>query len=94
MIPDSGDLASVKVWEKSLSARSNNAPLLLLEIVHLSSAFEHPHLASRFLEYVARGFLVVLLELHQLVGAHAYEGAADVVEAAEPELSSMVAGID
>lgn len=69
-------------------------PLLVLEVVHFRPAFEHPRLARRFLEYVARCFFVVLLELHQLVGTHAHDHPADVVETTEPQLSGVVTGVD
>lgn len=73
---------------------SKGPPLLVLEVIHLRPTLEHPRPTSGILEHGFRSFIVVLFHLHQLIRTHAQELLPNVVEAIEPQLSSMIAGID
>lgn len=69
-------------------------PLLFTECINLSPAPEAPSTAVGLVEHCLECIIVVLAELHEVVGRSAHDQSSSVIEAAEPELTRMVTHTD
>ena len=74
-----------KVW---------SVPLLILKGIHLGPTLEQPRLAVGLLQSLLHRPFIALLQLHQLIRRHAHHQPSDVVEAAQPYLSCVIANVD